>query len=177
MQAVNRYIITGAPCTGKSTLISSLKSEGFPVFDEVARKVIAEQLEKRSSKVPWLDNIGFSELVITQQQKDYNSASSPINFYDRGIPDVLAYIKHFNTKKEWLKFEPIVKQHSYTPTLFLLPPWKEIYQNDKERLESFDDALKIHHALVETYSYFNYKIIEVPLASNKERLNFILKHI
>ena len=72
-----RFVITGAPSTGKSTVIKSL-SEHHKTFGEAARIVIQEQLKAQSNKVPWLDNYEFSKLVAQQQIKDHEKNENRI---------------------------------------------------------------------------------------------------
>ena len=94
MDKTKRVIITGGPGTGKTTLLELLKEKGFPCHLEVARKVIKEQLELESDLVPWLDLVNFSILVNEGQIAQFNAVNEGIcNFYDRGVPDVLAYLR------------------------------------------------------------------------------------
>lgn len=43
MKKDNFYILTGAPGSGKSTLINCLRRRGYICIDEPAREIIAEQ--------------------------------------------------------------------------------------------------------------------------------------
>ena len=56
---------------------------------------------------------------------------------------------------------------------FILPPWEEIYKNDLERYESFEECERINQNLVKTYKENKINLIEVPKFSVKERVNFI----
>jgi predicted ATPase len=53
------------------------------------------------------------------------------------------------------------------------PPWKEIFVNDLIRTESYEEAVKIHQHIIETYEDLNYTIIELPLLPTKTRVEFI----
>ena len=172
-----RFIITGAPCTGKSTVLNLLKTKGYPTVDEVARQIIKQELAILSNKVPWLDNDAFSYLVVEKQIQDYTNTTYPISFFDRGIPDVLAYMNHFNSKKHFDSIKSIAQKHLYERKVFLFPPWENIYQTDSERLESFEQSKRIHHELTKIYQELNYNILEMPLCDENERANFILNHI
>ena len=57
-----KYIITGAPGTGKTTLINLLKPI-IPCMEEVARKVIISEQENNKNGVPWENINRFIELV------------------------------------------------------------------------------------------------------------------
>ncbi|MFT6746160.1 MAG: putative ATPase [Glaciecola sp.] len=170
-----RFVITGAPSTGKSTVIKLL-SEQHLTFAEAARKVIQEQIKLNSNKVPWLDNYEFSKLVVKQQIKDHQQVSTAA-FYDRGVPDVIAYLKHFQQDNFVDKFMKTASKYRYASKVFLMPPWEIIYQNDVERKESFEDAHSINKHLIDTYQALNYEIIEVPFVNSTERVKFILDQI
>ena len=170
-----RFVITGAPSTGKSTVIKLL-SEQHLTFPEAARKVIQQQLYLNSNKVPWLDNYEFSKLVVQQQIEDHSVISTP-TFYDRGVPDVIAYLKHFKQDNLIAEFMSTAYEYRYAQQVFLMPPWEIIYQNDVERKESFEDAVSINKEIIDTYRTLNYEIVEVPFVNSTERVKFILDQI
>ncbi|MFT6717574.1 MAG: putative ATPase [Saprospiraceae bacterium] len=171
-----RYIITGAPSSGKTTVLNELSNHNV-IFDEAARKVIQEQLQLNSDKVPWLNNYEFSKLVVSQQIKDHETPVNSAAFYDRGIPDVIAYLKHYNQNQHLQKFLNYANEYRYADKVFLMPPWEDIYQTDVERKENFKEAQSINDQLIETYLALNYEIIEVPFVNSKERVKFILDQI
>jgi predicted ATPase len=59
----------------------------------------------------------------------------------------------------------------------VLPPWEDIYEQDNERYESFDQAEKIFHFLKKEYENYGYKTREVPVGSIEERAKFIISNI
>ena len=62
----------------------------------------------------------------------------PIVFFDRGIPDVLAYMDYFD-QEYGPEFIDALESHRYD-SIFLLPMWQEIYTSDSERFESYEDG-------------------------------------
>jgi len=46
MQQTNWHVITGAPCSGKTSVICELERLGHPVVHEAARAYIDKELEK-----------------------------------------------------------------------------------------------------------------------------------
>ena len=169
---MRRVVITGGPATGKTSLIQALNKIGNQTFPEVARQIIKEQLEIKSNLVPWYDVSGFSKLVLEEQLNHFNSATNKLNFYDRGIPDLIGYLNHGN-QPIFDKLNECNSSHRYN-TVFILPPWKEIYETDNERRENFEDAVLIYEALKSAYSNTGYDFIIVPKLKIKERLKFIL---
>ncbi|WP_292009487.1 AAA family ATPase [Chryseobacterium sp.] len=130
----NFYILTGGPGSGKTTLIEYLKKRGYHCVSEVARKIIQMQIASSGKALPW-DNIPeYSQLMLQYSLQDYLSLSqeTDIYFFDRGIPDVLGYVKLVNLfeQDEYIK---CVENFRYNTDVFILPPWKEIYKTDTER--------------------------------------------
>jgi predicted ATPase len=93
--------------------------------------------------------------------------------FDRGVPDVLGYLRlcglsipaHVNRAAQRLR---------YNRRVFIAPPWREIFQIDAERKQSFDEAQATYQAMIETYSGLGYELIQLPLISVQERVNFLL---
>ena len=96
-------------------------------------------------------------------------------FFDRGIPDVHAYMNYISIDypSSYIKKSNIYR-YNY---IFLMPPWEEIYISDNERYENFEQALAIHNHLERTYKKLNYNVIEVPFGTVTQRANFILETI
>lgn len=176
MGKTRRVVITGGPGTGKSTLLDLLKDLGYPCHREVSRQIIKEQLELGSKIVPWDDLLNFSHLVNKGQSAQFNNVKEGVcNFYDRGVPDVLAYLRKENIHVESL--EQSAKEHSYFPVVFALPPWADIYGTDNERREDLEEMKLIHNKLIEVYQDLGYKVIELPKVSPKNRLDIVLKEL
>lgn len=171
-----RIIISGAPGTGKTSIISKLSESGYKCHKEVSREIIANQLQINGSITPWQDLFKFSEIVIKERLKQYKQATNKIEFYDRGIIDSFAYLlkDNIHVEEEWIT---IAKEHKYYKKIFITPPWEEIYHTDHERKEDFMSATKIHSYLLEAYEAFNYNPIIIPKTTIQERINFILNEI
>ena len=65
----------------------------------------------------------------------------------------------------------------YCRIVFLFPPWEEIYENDTERKQDFNEAVATYHEMVSAYTKFGYDLIEVPKTSVKERAQFIVSKL
>lgn len=176
MTETKRIIITGGPGTGKSTIIDLLENRGYPCHREVSRAVIKEELDKGSDLLPWQDLPGFSETVFKGQTEQYHQAKeNHINFFDRGLPDVIAYLRKDSLPTEML--DDLVPHYPYHSEIFVTPPWPEIYKTDSERREDFETMQSIHNSLVDTYKSFGYEVVEVPKENSFKRANFILERL
>ncbi len=176
MSLPKRYIITGAPSTGKTTLIQALSQQGFHCKEEVSRRVIIAQQQVNGNKTPWEDVSGFTQLVYTQTVKELAIDDSQITFVDRGLPDNMAYLK-LHKKAIPNNFLDFNYKKYYHDTVFLLPLWKTIYKQDPQRLQNFEEARKLQDLLLETYLQlgFNINLLEKDTVSN--RVSYILKNI
>ncbi len=183
--AKHKIVITGGPSTGKTSIIKKLEEKGFFCFPEFIRSVTQAAKDRDNSIeivsnpiVSVADPYNFNMQLLKgriHQYKDQIADEKEIVFYDRGIPDVLAYMDLFKQTYDET-FINACKDYIYDK-VFLLPPWKEIYISDDERYESFEEAQQIHQHLLETYSKFGYNCIEVPFGNVKERSTFILQHV
>jgi predicted ATPase len=172
-----RYVITGGPGSGKSTLVNELEKLGYACSAEISREMIRAEVAKGSDCLPWLDISCFSDKVIAEMTRAWErSSGNTLTFFDRGIPDVIAYLKiaGLTVPSGYLS---ALAAHPYEPQVFILPPWEDIYVNDSERWQSFEEASAIFHAIRETYTQFGFQLIEVPKAAEAARIAFVLNCI
>jgi len=172
------YIITGGPGSGKTTLINSLRSRGYACSVEAGRGVIQDQVLIHGRALPWLDPLLFAELMLAWEMRSYHIAkhsSGPV-FFDRGVPDVLGYLRLTNLPAPGHVHKAAV-EFRYNRTVFLAPPWPEIFRPDSERKQDFDEARRTSAALVSTYNSLHYTLIELPRIGVKQRCQFILDHL
>jgi predicted ATPase len=171
------YIITGGPGFGKTKLIAELRNKGYRCSDEFARDLIEEQLNSAGELLPWKNPKRFQEEVLKRRIAFFESVpDGSLAFSDRGIPDQLAFARYKGYDSPEILIQS-ASEHRYAPTVFVTPPWKEIFINDPIRTESYEESIIIHRRIVETYNDLNYQIIELPLKSSKKRLEFVLLSI
>ncbi len=173
-----RIVITGGPGTGKSSIIKKLEREGYDCLHEVSREITAAAQRDGISQLFLAQPLLFSKKLLEARIDQFHEASeikSKMVFIDRGIPDVVAYMDYFGTGYP-SEFKEACFEYKYHH-VFLLPPWKEIYQTDNERYESFEQAVDIYEHLKLSYLAVGYKTIEVPRESITQRCEFILNNI
>jgi len=170
-----KIVITRGPGTGKSSIINELKHRSHACFDEISRQVTLEARQNGIEQLFLTEPLLFSELLLKGRLNQFleakKSEASHV-FLDRGLPDVLAYLKYVQTEYPQ-HFDDTCKAHIYEH-VFVLAPWQEIYESDNERYENFEMAIDIHEELLLTYRNFGYQLIDVPFGSVKSRTDFIL---
>lgn len=170
---MKRYIITGAPGTGKTTLIDALRNNNFYCFEEVSRRIIISEQQTNGNKTPWEDVVGFTDLVYEKTIEELKIPTPKTTFVDRGLPDNIAYLKLQNQiiDNQFLDFN--YKQY-YNTTVFILSPWKKIYVKDPQRLQSFEQTKKLHTLLLQTYKDLGFSIHFLPNSTLLERKQLII---
>jgi predicted ATPase len=170
-----KIVITGGPGTGKSTIIEELAKRNFTCMKEISREVTLNARQNGTEQLFLTKPLLFSELLLEGRINQYIEAETKnvnLVFFDRGIPDVHAYMNYISIDypNTYLTKSNLYRYHY----IFLMPPWEEIYISDNERYENFEQALAIHNHLRRTYKDLNYNIIEVPKGTVEARTNFIL---
>ena len=171
-------VIIGGPGTGKSTIIDKLSEIGYCCYPEISRQITIDAQQQGVEQLFLSDPLLFSSKLLEGRVGQFDQASGSADksvFFDRGIPDVLAYM-NFKGDDYPASFEQSCAENLYTQA-FLLEPWKEIYKADNERYESFEQAQEIHQHLVATYKRFGYELITVPQDNLEKRIRFILDRI
>ena len=172
-----RLIITGGPGTGKSTLLAHLKQRGFSVFEEVSRRLIQAQRQQPNPALPWDNLPRFAELCLEQMMIQHTKAQPQrINFYDRAIPDIIAYLRNGEEAIPSV-YEQVLQQKAYEKQVFFAPPWPQIYINDQERPQRYEESLRISALLTETYEQLGFQLITLPKASCEMRVKFVIEKL
>jgi predicted ATPase len=77
LQGVNkRFVITGAPGSGKTLVLKELVAMGFTGVPEPAREVLAEQRAVRGMGVPEKDPTRFCDLMLARAVDDFGGSPS-----------------------------------------------------------------------------------------------------
>lgn len=173
-----KIVITGGPGTGKSTVIKELAKRNFMCMPEISREITQNARQNGTEQLFLTNPLLFSELLLEGRVNQYIEAekkNSTMVFFDRGIPDVHAYMNYISVDypKTYINTSNFYR-YNY---IFLMAPWEEIYITDNERYENFEQALAIHNHLEKTYIALNYSIIDVPTGTIEERTDFILNAI
>ena len=165
-------VITGAPGTGKTTLIQALEADGYPVYHEVAREFIHRSQQGEDFPTPWTNLQRFTELVVEARKHQYAAALLSGGLLDRGVPDAVAYLRHNGMPVPREVWEWCL-DHRYHSTVFMAPPWESIFLRDDERRETFEEAVAIHQALLYTWQELRYEVVEIPFGTVAERALFL----
>ncbi len=172
----NKFIITGGPGSGKSTLCQVLKNKRQRCFDEVSRQIIKQETQKTDGILPWENLPDFAGLVLEEMKRQCQQAASvkEVCFFDRGIPDIFGYLQH-HTFPIPDRYYECLRECNYNMNVFILPPWPDIYVQDSERWQSFEESVELYQALREAYARLGYVLWELPKHSPENRARYVLE--
>ena len=174
----NLFVITGGPGVGKTTLLRELERRGYCCVPEVARAIIRQQVASGGEALPWADTARYTELMLqgSIEVYDANKSATRPTFFDRGILDVLCYVRLIRLDKT-AEIEAACEKYRYNKMVFIAPPWREIYSTDDERKQSFDEAVRTHEVMLEAYRRYGYRLVELPRVSAEERAEFVAARV
>ncbi|MFK7824155.1 MAG: AAA family ATPase [Oligoflexales bacterium] len=168
------FVLSGCSGGGKSTLLSELAGYGYSIIPEPGREIVKEQTVISGPALPWKNLDKFLELALSRYIFRFNSEpknGKPV-FADRSIIDAVLL-----NSAQPSYFQAAARKFRYNKTVFLVPPWPELFKADSERKHSYKDAVKEYDELVAKYKKYGYKTILVPKTNVKERASFILEHV
>ena len=167
-------VITGAPCSGKTAVIHMLQQRGYQVVHEVARALIDNELRKGKT-LPEIKAAEWAfERRILMEKVRIESAlkKDEIIFFDRGIPDSIAYYKLNGLDPA----EPFQKSGEVRyQNVFLFERLR--FLTDPVRSENEKTARRLGRLIAESYQSLGYDLIRVPLLGVEERTEFVLERL
>ncbi|HEV7435341.1 MAG TPA: AAA family ATPase [Pseudorhizobium sp.] len=166
-------IISGCSGGGKSTLLEELHLRGYATVEEPGRRIVAEEMAAGGRALPWIDLAAFAWRAIEVSLADIYAAKTldgPV-FFDRGLLDATAALEQ--AYGERTRFE----LPRFNRSVFLTPPWPEIYVNDDERRHDMTAALEEYERLLSFYPTLGYDTVLLPKMPVEERADFLLSHL
>jgi predicted ATPase len=172
--ATRWQVITGAPCSGKTTLIHALARQGHRVVPETARAYIDQCLARglTLSQIK-ADPLGFErKILLAKVSLESALPRDQLIFMDRAVPDSVAYYRFEGLDPaEPLRYSRTVRY----ATIFLLE--RLAFEQDAVRSEDAQSAARLERMLAEGYATLGYAVVRVPVMEIDERARFILRHL
>ncbi len=171
----NWIVITGAPSSGKTTLIRSLENEGFLSNLDISRALIEQGLRRGLT----IDEIfhnesGFQENVLIEMIN--NALSLPpeeIIFHDYSMPDNIPFLRLLGL--------PVTEEYVTAARLF---KYKMVFkctplplEQDGIRREDISDQMRLDQDITRVYTDLGYQVIDLPPVPVFVRKQIILGHL
>ncbi|MDP1975323.1 MAG: AAA family ATPase [Alphaproteobacteria bacterium] len=174
---MKRYIITGTPGCGKTSIISALEKQGYVIVHEAATDLIA-CAQKLGNERPWEQPSFIDKITDLQKQRQMlaDNVSSSIQFYDRSPICTYALAKYLNIKPSEIllnEIERIQSNNIYEDEVFFIENLGFCTPTDARKI-SFEESLVFEKIHAETYTQFGYECIQIPVLPLLNRVNVIL---
>jgi predicted ATPase len=159
----NFFIISGSPGAGKTSIIDKLAARGFATVAEAGRDILREQAAMGGDATHIGDARAFGELMLARGIADYEriaDGDEPV-FFDRGIAELAGYFRLIGgpIPARVVRAAEIYRTNTM---VFLAPPWREIYRQDRERKQDWAEAVRTFELVQDAYIEAGYEPVEIP---------------
>lgn len=173
---MKRFILTGAPGSGKTAIIRQLEVEGFSVVEEAATDVIALEQAKGIAE-PWMHGSITEKIAELQRQRQIcaSQAAEGLQFYDRSPICTLALAKclgHPVTDVLSRELDRIKAQNIFQENVFFLRNLGFIKQTEARRI-TFDETVRFEKIHEETYKEYGFTLVFIGPGTLLERVAVI----
>ena len=170
-QQTKWHVITGASCSGKSTLIDQLAQKGFKTLPEAARLYFEREFAAGRTIGEIREDTAAMTHTIWDLWLEMIAELNPSEtiFHDRGLPDAPAFFRLAGMDPNDAVPDCLDYHYKSVFVLDRLP-----YQKDDVRAGDDEIAEYFESWLLRDYSALGYEIIRVPVLPREERLEFVL---
>lgn len=170
---MHRYIMTGTPGAGKTSILRGIEQLGRSVVEEAATDVIADR-QAHGEREPWARASFIDEIVTMQRerQRAADTIASDIVVFDRSPVCTHALAMHLglpisaalSSELDRINAERVYERHVFfVRNLGFCAP-------TAARRISYQDALKFEKVHESSYRTFGYEIVDIPAESLERRI-------
>lgn len=162
---MRRYILTGTPGAGKTSLLRHLEQLGHSVVAEAATTVIA-QAQAHGEDEPW-SRASFLDDIVAVQRRRQREAPAPadgVQFFDRSpvcTHALAVYLNLPHTPALTSELERVAGEAVYEHEVFFVRDLGFCAPSAARRI-SFQESLEFERVHEESYRSFGYRLIDVP---------------
>ncbi len=174
---MKRYILTGTPGCGKTSIIQTLSALGYPTVSEAATDVIASD-QSHGILEPWTKPAFIDQIIQLQKQRQVIPIEDrfALQFYDRSPVCTYALSQYLGFKPTDIlldEIERIEHEQVYQYKVFFIENLGFCTPTDARQI-SFEESLVFEKIHMDTYAKFGYTCIKIAPQTVQKRVDTIL---
>ncbi|MFG1708819.1 ATP-binding protein [Nonomuraea sp. M3C6] len=169
---MRRYVLTGTPGAGKTSILRCLAELGYGVVEEAATAVIA-RAQAQGEDEPWTRASFIDEIVTLQRQRQLEAATTgSVQVFDRSPVCTLAlatYLGRPVSRMLAAELERITSEGIYERQVLFVRNLGFCEPTTARRI-SFEESLVFERIHEQSYRAFGYELIDIPAGDLEHRL-------
>jgi predicted ATPase len=184
---VRRYILTGAPGSGKTSISRILAARGYPVVEEAATDVISAE-QAAGIAEPWRDPVFIDKIIELQRSRQLaqpdlrdqpGNDAGLVAFHDRSPICTLALATYSGYQPSPVlqaEVDRVLGEGIYQREVFLVRPIGFIERTAARRI-GYADSLRFEQIHEAIYARLNFLLIDVNPGPPQDRADFICEYL
>jgi predicted ATPase len=173
---MKRFILTGAPGAGKTSILNHLQERGFDVVDEAATAVITRKQAEGDAE-PWTRADFVEQVVALQHRRQTRSTMRDVSvqLYDRSpicTHALASYLGRPVPEALSAEIDRITRERIYERQVFFIRNIGFCEPTAARRI-SFQESLEFERIHEQSYRLFGYDLVAVPPGEVADRAALI----
>jgi predicted ATPase len=162
MSIMQRFILTGAPGSGKTSILRHLEGDGFGVVEEAATDLIALR-QSQGIAEPWTEPRFVEEVADLQMRRleEASRAHDAVQLHDRSVICTLVLARYLELPGPAHLIQAVersVRENLFDKTVFIVRPLGFIAPTAARRI-SYEESVRFGQMHEEAYRTLGFDLI------------------